>query len=148
MAIKDELLELLRRDSDVRQTARDENVTEEFRSVPGRLDQLTKTVRALAAAQLRTEQRIEALAEAQERTEGRVEVLAEAQRRTEERVEALAAAQLRTEERLDTLIAVVEGIARDVAGLLEWQRGEQGRREGERYERDTVRNASLIIGGG
>src|SRR5207248_7257746 len=32
--------------------------------------------------------------------------------------------------------------------LSDWQRGEEGRREGERYERNTVRHARVIFGGG
>jgi hypothetical protein len=31
--------------------------------------------------------------------------------------------------------------------LLSWQRGEAGRREGERYERDVVRRAGVLFNG-
>lgn len=70
-------------------------------------------------------------------------------------VEALAAAQLRTEERLATLTAQMEHLAAAQEGSLielhrlsDWQRGELGRREGERYEGDTIRHAYAIFGGG
>jgi hypothetical protein len=77
-----------------------------------------------------------------------VDRLTAAQERTEERLAALAEAQTRTEKRLDALIAVVEEIRRDTSSLLEWRRGEEGRRLGERYERETVRHAFAIFGGG
>jgi hypothetical protein len=32
--------------------------------------------------------------------------------------------------------------------LVSWQRGEAGRREGERYERDVVRRALVLFHGG
>ncbi len=86
---------------------------------------LQATVRELAEAQKRTEQRVDRLeavvaelAEAQKRTEERlnrleavVAELAEAQKRTEQRVEELAEAQKRTEQRLDRLEAIVAELA-------------------------------------
>jgi hypothetical protein len=51
-------------------------------------------------------------------------------------------------ERLETLVAVVDTLAREIQGLAESWRGEQGRREGERYEQDTLRHAFAIFGGG
>src|SRR5947209_6534159 len=141
MTIKDELLELLRTDPEAREAVRRQLFTDDLLLMPGRLEMLTARIEALAAAQQRTEERVGALAAAQHRTEEGVEALAA-------HVEALAAAQLRTEERLealigrvDVLVTVVEEIAREVAGLSDWRRGEQGRREGERYERNTVRRA-------
>ncbi len=66
-------------------------------------DWVETTLRELAEAQKRTEERVAELIEAQERTELRVEELAEAQKRTEERVEELAEAQKRTELRVEEL---------------------------------------------
>ncbi len=79
-------------------------------------DALQATVRELAEAQKRTEQRVEELAEAQKRTEQRVEELAEAQKRTEQRVDRLEIAvaelieaQKRIEQRVGRLeITVAE----------------------------------------
>ncbi len=120
----------------------------------------------LAEAQRRTDERLEQLAEAQRRTEERLEQLAEAQRRTEERLERLEAtvqslieAQKRTEERLERLETVVLALAeaqrRTEAGLQEltaetrrladWQRGEAGLREGERYERLILKRAPVLF---
>lgn len=89
--------------------------------------ELPAVVQELAEAQRRTEQRVEALAE-------QVATLAEAQRRMEEQLVELAAAQRRTEQTLERLV--------------EWQQGEAGRREGERYERRiVVRAPNLFLGG-
>jgi len=73
---------------------------EDFDKLARTVSELGGTVRELAEAQKRTEQRVEELAEAQKRTEQRVEELAEAQKRTEQRVEDLAEAQKRTEAAL------------------------------------------------
>ncbi|MFQ5343672.1 MAG: hypothetical protein ACE5F6_19190 [Anaerolineae bacterium] len=88
---------------------------------------LTEEVRKLAEAQRRTEERLE-------RLEATVQVLAEAQRRTEEAVRELVLAQQRSEQRLEELVG--------------WQRGEAGRREGERYERLILRRAPALFHGG
>jgi len=109
-------------------------------------------VEALAQAQQRTEERLEALVEAQQRTEARVEALAQAQARTEER---LAEAQRQTDERFGRVEAALERLAqaqqeteKELRELIGWQRGEDGRRRGERYERDVVRRAPVIFNGG
>ena len=60
--------------------------------------------------------------------------LATAQARTEERLGELSQAQIRTEEGLRSLV--------------NWQRGEAGRRDGERYERETLRRAPVLFNGG
>src|SRR5205814_440307 len=61
-------------------------------------------------------------------------VLSEAQARTEARLMDLAEAQARMEV--------------DLRWLMNWQRGESGRRDGERYERDTLRRAPALFAGG
>jgi hypothetical protein len=109
----------------------------------------------LTAASVRPEKDVEQLAERMERVENwldRVETalvrLAEAQARTEEQlarqgvqIVALTEAQRRTEER-------IERLTEQVQALVSWQRGEAGRREGERYERDVVRRAPVLFYGG
>ncbi|MCS7300213.1 MAG: hypothetical protein NZ556_01470 [Fimbriimonadales bacterium] len=84
-----------------------------------------------------------------------VEELVEAQRRTEQRVEELAEAQRRTDARVDELARIVQELAqisRDAIRRLErlenWQQGETGRREGERYEREIVARAPALFYGG
>ncbi len=134
-----------------------------------KLAELSAAMVRLAEAQQRTDelvarlsQRVEELAEAQQRTDEslarlsqRVEELAEAQQRTDEsvarlsqRVEELAEAQRRTEQRMEELVEAQRLSAASLNRLMDWQRGEAGRREGEQYEQQTVRRASLLFAGG
>src|SRR5215475_12311925 len=127
-----------------------------------RLFRLEDTLSRLAEAQVRTEAAVSRLAEAQARTETRMEQveatlvrLAEAQARTEARMEQveatlvrLAEAQARTEEQLVRQEVQIEHLTEQVQALVSWQRGEAGRREGERYERDVVRRALVLFNGG
>ena len=77
-------------------------------------NELRATVRDLAEAQKRTEQRVEELAEAQKRTEQRVGELAEAQKRTEQSI-------LRLSERLEDTNKQLGGLAMTVGYTLENQ---------------------------
>ncbi len=147
----------------VEQLAQAQQRTEE------RLERLEAIVQALAEAQERTEQRLDKLAQAQERTERRLEQLAQAQERTERRLEQLAQAQQRTERRLEQLTHAQERTERRLEQLAQaqqrteesldrlseemqafatWQRGEAGRREGERYEQLIGRRAPALFNGG
>jgi hypothetical protein len=49
---------------------------------------------------------------------------------------------------LDALTRQVQDLTTDVHTLLKWQKGEAGRRRGERYERNIIRRAPLLFGGG
>jgi hypothetical protein len=126
-------------------------------------------VSRLAEAQARTEARVERLEARMEQVEAALTRLAEAQARTEARVERLEArmeqvearmeqveaaltrlaeAQARTEEQLVRQGVQIEHLTEQVQALVSWQRGEAGRREGERYERDVVRRALVLFNGG
>lgn len=96
--------------------------------------QLAAQIAGLTAAQARTEEQLVALTQAQTRTEQQLTVLSQAQARTEEQLVTLSQAQGRTEEELRWLVS--------------WQRGEAGRRDGERYERDILRQAPALFNGG
>ena len=61
--------------------------------------------------------------------------------RTDEQLRALVQTQTRTEGELRELI----GWQRE---FISWQRGEAGRRDGERYERDILRQAPALFNGG
>ena len=134
-----------------------------------RLEQVEAALTRLAEAQVRTEARVERLearleqveaaltrlAEAQVRTEARVERLEARAERLEARMEQveaalsrLAEAQARTEEQLVRHGVHIEHLTDQVQALVSWQRGEAGRREGERYERDVVRRALVLFNGG
>jgi hypothetical protein len=126
-------------------------------------------IRSLMEAQKRTEEQVRVLAEAQRRTEEQlqrqaeqIQALTEAQRRTEEQlqrqaeqVRALTETQRRTEERLQALtqqvsalVAAQSRMEEALQWLINWQRGEMGRREGERYERHVIRRAPILFNGG
>jgi hypothetical protein len=126
-------------------------------------------IRSLMEAQKRTEEQVRVLAEAQRRTEEQlqrqaeqIKALTEAQRQTEEQlqrqaeqVRALTETQRRTEERLQALTQQVSALVAAHARmeeafqwLINWQRGEMGRREGERYERHVIRRAPILFNGG
>src|SRR5713226_6487448 len=82
--------------------------------------QLAAQVAGLTAAQARTEEQLVTLSQAQARTEEQLTVLSQAQGRTEE----------------------------ELRWLVSWQTGEAGRRDGERYERDILRQAPALFNGG
>jgi predicted nuclease with TOPRIM domain len=102
----------------------------------------------LTAAQARLEEQMVTLSQAQARTEGRLAELAAAQARLEEQMVTLSQAQARTEERLAELTAAQTRTEEGLRSLVNWQRGEAGRRDGERYERDTLRRAPALFNGG
>ena len=106
-----------------------------------RIFRLEDTLSRLAEAQVRTEAAVSRLAEAQARTEARME-------QVEATLVRLAAAQARTEEQLVRQGVQIEHLTEQVQALVSWQRGEAGRREGERYERDVVRRALVLFNGG
>jgi len=149
---------------------------EQIRSLMEAQKRTEEQVRVLAEAQRRTEEQlqrqaeqIQALTEAQRRTEEQlqrqaeqIQALAEAQRRTEEQlqrqaeqVRALTETQRRTEEQLQALtqqvsalVAAQSRMEEAFQWLINWQRGEMGRREGERYERHVIRRAPILFNGG
>ncbi len=141
MIVREEFLDLLRTDRTFREEVRRQLLTEEVLALPGRFDHLTElvgqalsllreivgVVRELTETQRQTEKGLQ-------RQEEQIQSLIEAQRRTEEGLEALSQAQRRTEEELRWLVS--------------WQRGEAGRRDGERYERETLRRAPMLLNGG
>jgi hypothetical protein len=155
MIVREEFLELLRTDQTFREEVRRQLLSEDLLALPGKFDHLTElvgqalsllretvgVVRDLVEAQRRTEERIGRLDGRMDRVETALEQLIEAQQRTEdglqrqgEQIQALTQAQQRTEEELRWLVS--------------WQRGEAGRRDGERYEREIIRRAPALFNGG
>ena len=155
MIVREEFLELLRTDQTFREDVRRQLLSEDLLALPGKFDHLTELVgqalsllretvgivRDLVEAQRQTEERIGQLDGRMDRVETALEQLIEAQQRTEdglqrqgEQIQALTQAQQRTEEELRWLVS--------------WQRGEAGRRDGERYEREIIRRAPALFNGG
>lgn len=120
MAIRDEILELLRRDPAFREELRRQLLTEEVLALP-------RLVRELVDAQRRTEAQLQQLAEQVQRLAEQVQQQGEHLRRQGQQIQALAD---------------------QVGALVSWQRGEAGRRDGERYERETIRRAPVLFNGG
>ena len=60
----------------------------------------------------------------------------------------LTVAQRDTAAHLTTLVQAQTRTEGELRELVSWQRGEAGRREGERYERDILRQAPALFNGG
>jgi len=165
----DEFLRLLRTDPAFRAEVRRLVLTEELLTLPEKVEELTRAVRELAEAQRQHSEilrqhseQIGALVEAQRRTE---EILrqhsetlrqhSEILRQHSEQIAALIEAQHRTEAQIAALEAQIASLVEvqrrtweELQRLVAWQRGEVGRREGERYERQVIRRAPAIFNGG
>ncbi len=126
------------------------------------LRQHSEQIAALVEAQRRTEEtlrqhseilrqhseQIAALVEAQRRTEETLRQHSEILRQHSEQIAALIEAQNRTEAQIAALVEAQRRTWEELQRLLTWQRGEAGRREGERYERQVIRRAPAIFNGG
>jgi hypothetical protein len=112
------------------------------------LAEVSGALAQLAAAQARTEERVAELATAQRDLAAAQRDLAAAQARTEERVGELAQAQARAEAQIERLAEAQVQTEKQLGALRAWQTGESRRREGEQYERQVVRRAATIFGGG
>ncbi|MDW8240681.1 MAG: hypothetical protein RMM98_13815 [Acidobacteriota bacterium] len=105
------------------------------------IERNSQQIQALIEAQCRTDAAIQSLTEAQRRTDAAIQNLTEAQRRTDAAIQSLTEAQQRTE-------AALRETQLELRALVNWQRGEAGRRDGEQYERETLRRAFVLFNGG
>jgi len=165
----EEFLRLLRTDHAFRAEVRRLVLTDELLTLPEKVEELTRAVKELAEAQRQHSEilrqhseilrqhseQISALVEAQRRTEETLRQHSEILRQHSEQIAALIEAQYRTEAQIAALetqiAALVEAQRRtweELQRLVTWQRGEAGRREGERYERQVIRRAPAIFNGG
>ena len=97
---------------------------------------------------LKLPQVVSRLAEEQHALAAQVRRLTEEQRALAEEQQALTAQVRRLTEGQRALTAHVRQLAQKVDDLVTWQRGEAGRREGERYERMTVKRGPVLFSGG
>ncbi|MBI3329075.1 MAG: hypothetical protein HYZ81_20515 [Nitrospinae bacterium] len=125
--MREEVLDLLRTDSAFREEVRRQLLTEELLGLPG-------LVRELAEAQRRTEEQVQQLIAQVQRQGEQIQLLAEQVRRQGEQI------QQQGEQ--------IGLFAQEVRALVTWQRGESGRRDGERYEREILRRAPSLFNGG
>lgn len=130
----EEFLRLLQTDHVFRAEVRRLVLTEELLALPEKVEELTRAVRELIETQRQHSEILRQHSEILRQHSEQIAALIEAQNRTEAQIAALVEAQRRTWEELQRLVA--------------WQRGEAGRREGERYERQVIRRAPAIFNGG
>lgn len=120
MAIREEVLNLLRTDGAFREEVRRQVLTDEVLALPA-------LVRELAEAQRHTEAQVQ---------------------RQGEQIQQLVE-QIRWQgEQIQQLVEQIQVLAQPVQALVSWQRGEAGRRAGARYEREIVRRAPALFNGG
>jgi hypothetical protein len=138
MMIREEILDLLRTDQAFREEVRRQLLTEELLALPRTTEEMFQRqgeqIQALIEAQRRTEERVEALAEAQQRTDAAI-------RQQSEQIQGLTEAQRQTEKML-------RETNEELRELISWQRGEAGRRSGEQYEQEMIRQAFILFNGG
>ncbi len=154
-----DLLELLEREPTWLAEVRRVVLTKELLTLPEQLARIehdtTLKFQQLMAAQDRTDEQLRLLtiqvAEltvAQRRTDEQLAALTQAQNRTDEQLAALTQTQNRMEEQLIALTQAHGRVESDLRQVVNWQRGEAGRREGERYEHDIIRQAPALFNGG
>ncbi len=130
----EDMLRILEEKPEWQQRMRQAILTRELLELPARFEQLVELVHELVEAQRRTEAQVAQLIEAQQRTDAQIAELVEAQRRTDATVQEL--------------VRIWQEMARRLDRLENWQQGETGRREGERYEREVVARAPALFYGG
>ena len=102
---------------------------------------LPDVVRELAEEQRALTRQVRELAEGQR-------ALTEGQRILTERQDALTEEVRELASRVNALTEQMGMLTEQVSSLVQWQRGEAGRREGERYERQMVKRAPMLFSGG
>jgi len=149
------IIQLIRRDPEVRRQFQDVLQLDGLLEVPSRMDRVEATLERLIESQRRSEARLDRLEET-------VAKLVEAQQRSEERLSQVEARLERVETRLDRLEEIVTRLAEaqlrteievqavktEVVSISDRLRGEEGRRIGEQYERKIERRAPSLFGGG
>jgi len=115
-------------------TQRVDSLTEQMISLTQRVDSLTQRVDSLTEQMISLTQRVDSLTQ-------RVDSLTEQMISLTQRVDSLT-------EQMISLTQQVSELTQQVRALVEWQRGEAGRREGERYERSVIKRAPMFFSGG
>lgn len=114
------IIQLIRRDPEVRRQFQDALQLDGLLELPTRMDRVEAALEKLAESQRRSEERLNSL---------------------EEAVTRLIESQLRSE-------VVLQEVKKGVESLIGWRKGEEGRRNGEQYERTVERRAPSLLGGG
>jgi len=114
------IIQLIRRDPEVRRQFQDALQLNGLLELPTRMDRVEAALEKLAESQRRSEERLN---------------------RLEEAVARLIESQLRSE-------VVLQEVKKGVESLAGWRKGEEGRRNGEQYERTIERRTPSLLGGG
>jgi len=129
-------------------TQRVDSLTEQMISLTQRVDSLTQRVDSLTEQMISLTQRVDSLTQ-------RVDSLTEQMISLTQRVDSLTEQMSSLTQRVDllteqmiSLTQQVSELTQQVRALVEWQRGEAGRREGERYERSVIKRAPMFFSGG
>ncbi|MFN7015534.1 MAG: hypothetical protein ACK4P5_00015 [Fimbriimonadales bacterium] len=115
---------------------------EEFLQLPAIVRELVEVSRQSIERITRLEERVEQF---EHRVEERFEHVEERFERVEERVDRL---EQRMEERFNQVEERLMRVEEGVDDWKQWRQGEDGRREGERYERKILRQAFRLLSGG
>ncbi|GBC84867.1 Chromosome partition protein Smc [bacterium HR11] len=139
LLLTDELLDLPRV---VRELAEAQRETERrLASLTERVEDLTRQVQELTARVDALTVQMDDLARHVQELTARVDTLTVRMDDLARQVQSLAG-------RVEDLTRQVQEMTTGVSTLLGWQRGEAGRREGERYERSIVKRAPMLFSGG
>ncbi|GBC91993.1 Chromosome partition protein Smc [bacterium HR15] len=125
-----------------------ERVEERTERMEERLERVEERTERMEERLERVEERTERMEERLERVEERTERMEERLERVEERTERMEERLERVEERTERMEERLERVEEGVDDWKQWRRGEEGRREGERYERKILRQISRLLRGG
>jgi len=141
MTIREEVLNLLHTDVAFREEVRRQLLTEEVLALPASVRELTETQRRTEAQVQRQGDQMQQLVEQLQRQGDQMQQLVEQLQRQGDQMQQLVEQLQRQGDQFQVL-------AQSVQALVSWQRGEAGRRDGERYERGVVRRAAVLFNGG
>jgi len=155
MTIGEEVLNLLHTDIAFREEVRRQLLTEEVLALPASVRELTEAQRRTEAQVQRQGDQIQQLGEQLQRQGDQLQRQGDQIQRQGDQIQQLVE-QLQRQgdqiqrqgDQLQRQGDQLQVLAQSVQALVSWQRGEAGRRDGERYERGVVRRAAVLFNGG
>jgi len=150
---------LMRQDPQLREAFYRAVMTERLLQLPDKVEQLDQFVRQHASqtdARLQNVERdVSEMKQAQAVMQADLEQVKQTQAVMQADLEQVKQAQAVMQADLEqvkqtqsTMQATLNRVEQEVHGLNEWRRGEEGRRDGERYERRIVSSALALFGSG
>ena len=148
MTIREEVLNLLHTDVAFREEVRRQVLSEEVLALPALVRELAEAQRRTEAQVQRQGEQIEQLVEQIQRQGEQIQRQGEQIEQLVEQMQRQGEQMQRQGEQIEQLVEQMQVLAQPVQALVSWQRGEAGRRDGERYEREVVRRAAVLFNGG